>query len=78
MSLYAIGDLHLHFQTDLKAKAQLKDRAWKNHAQKVQKYCAEMIRPDDTLVDSIPGEKNGIRYSLVSGDYLKWKPMKVL
>lgn len=29
MSLYAIGDLHLHFQTDLKAKAQLKDRAWK-------------------------------------------------
>ena len=26
MSLYAIGDLHLHFQTDLKAKAQLKDR----------------------------------------------------
>lgn len=33
MSLYAIGDLHLHFQTDLKAKAQLKDRAWKNHEQ---------------------------------------------
>ena len=50
MSLYAIGDLHLHFQTDLKAKAQLKDRAWKNHEQKVQKYCAEMIGPDDTLV----------------------------
>ena len=50
MSLYAIGDLHLHFQTDLKAKAQLKDRAWKNHEQKVQKYCAEMIQPDDTLV----------------------------
>ena len=50
MSLYAIGDLHLHFQTDLKAKAQVKDRAWKNHEQKVQKYCAEMIHPDDTLV----------------------------
>ena len=50
MSLYAIGDLHLHFQTDLKAKAQLKDRAWKNHEQKVQKYCVEMIQPDDTLV----------------------------
>ena len=50
MSLYAIGDLHLHFQTDLKAKAQLKDRAWKNHEQKVQKYCAEMIQPDDTLI----------------------------
>ena len=50
MSLYAIGDLHLHFQTDLKAKAQLKDRVWKNHEQKVQKYCTEMIQPEDTLV----------------------------
>ena len=78
MSLYAIGDLHLHFQTDLKAKAQLKDRAWKNHEYKVEKYCTEIIQPDDMLADSILGEKNGIRYSLVSGDYLKWKPMKVL
>ena len=50
MSLYAIGDLHLHFQSDLKAKAQLRDRAWRNHEQKVQKYCAELIQPDDTLV----------------------------
>ena len=50
MSLYAIGDLHLHFQTDLKAKAQLKNRAWKNHEQKVQKFCVEMIQPNDTLV----------------------------
>ena len=24
MALYAIGDLHLHFQTDLRAKAQMK------------------------------------------------------
>ena len=29
MSLYAIGDLHLHFQVELKNKTQLKDRAWK-------------------------------------------------
>ena len=35
MSLYAIGDLHLHFQTELKAKAQIRDRAWRNHEQKV-------------------------------------------
>ncbi len=28
--------------------------------------------------DSILGEKDGIRYSLVSGDDLKWKPMKAL
>ena len=32
MSLYAIGDLHLHFQSQLKpGHPQLKDRAWKNH-----------------------------------------------
>ena len=50
MALYAIGDLHLHFQTELKAKAQIKDRVWKNHEQKFRKICAELIQPDDTLV----------------------------
>ena len=28
--------------------------------------------------DSIQGEKNGILYSLVSGDYRKWVPLKLL
>ena len=28
--------------------------------------------------DSIQGEKNGVLYSLVSGDYRKWQPLKVL
>ena len=28
--------------------------------------------------DSIQGEKNGIFYRLVSGDYLKWKPVRLL
>ena len=50
MSLYAIGDLHLHFQAELKAKAQLKDRAWKNHEEKFQRTCRELITPEDTLV----------------------------
>ena len=50
MALYAIGDLHLHFQTELKAKAQMKDRVWKNHEQKFRKICAELIQPEDTLV----------------------------
>ena len=50
MALYAIGDLHLHFQAELKAKAQIKDRVWKNHEQKFRKICAELIQPDDTLV----------------------------
>ena len=50
MALYAIGDLHLHFQTDLKAKNQLKDRAWKNHEEKLRKNCVELIQQEDTLV----------------------------
>ena len=28
--------------------------------------------------DSIEGRHHGIRYSLASGDYLRWMPMKVL
>ena len=28
--------------------------------------------------DSIQGEYHGILYSLVSGDYLKWKPKRIL
>lgn len=50
MALYAIGDLHLHFQSELKASAQLKDRNWKNHEHKFKKICAELIHPEDTLV----------------------------
>ena len=51
MSLYAIGDLHLHFGTELKTgHPQLKDRAWKNHEEKVRKNCAALLRADDTLV----------------------------
>ena len=50
MSLYAIGDLHLHFQSELKNPAQLRDRLWKGHEKKVKKYCEELIGPEDTLV----------------------------
>ena len=28
--------------------------------------------------DSIQGEFHGVHYSLVSGDYLKWKPKRIL
>ena len=28
--------------------------------------------------DSILGEKNGIVYKLVSGDYLNWTPIRIL
>ena len=50
MSLYAIGDLHLHFQSELKAPGQLYGRVWKNHEEKFRRNCAKMIRPEDTLV----------------------------
>ena len=50
MSLFAIGDLHLHFQSPLRAPGQLKDRAWKNHEARFRKNCAALVREGDTLV----------------------------
>ena len=50
MSLYAIGDLHLHFQSPLKAKAQMRERVWKNHEERFQRNCEALLRPEDTLV----------------------------
>ena len=50
MSLYAIGDLHLHFQTERMARGQIKDPVWRNHEQKLRKACAELMEPEDTLV----------------------------
>ncbi len=50
MSLYAIGDLHLHYQSVLKAPGQLHGRVWKNHEEKFRKYCGKMVTGEDTLV----------------------------
>ena len=50
MSLYAIGDLHLHFQSELKAPGQLRDPVWKNHELIFKKACEKLIRPEDSLV----------------------------
>ena len=49
MSLYAIGDLHLHYQSLLKAPGQLTEKVWKNHEERFRKNCAH-IRDTDTLV----------------------------
>ncbi len=49
MSLFAIGDLHLHFQSEAKA-SQLTDRLWRGHEEKLKKHCARQIGPEDTLV----------------------------
>ncbi len=50
MSLYAIGDLHLHYQSVLKAPGQLHDRVWKNHEEKFRKNCGKTISAEDTLL----------------------------
>ena len=50
MALYAIGDLHLHFQSVLKAPGQLHDRVWKKHEEKFRKNCGKLITDEDTLV----------------------------
>ncbi|MBQ8088583.1 MAG: metallophosphoesterase [Clostridia bacterium] len=50
MSLYAIGDLHLHFGSQLKAKAQLTDRVWRDHERKFRRWCENTLSPTDTLV----------------------------
>ena len=50
MSLYAIGDLHLHFQSQLKAPGQLNGRVWKNHEAVLRENCLGTLTEDETLV----------------------------
>lgn len=50
MSLYAIGDLHLHYRSVLKAPGQLHSRIWKNHEEKFRKNCGKTVAEEDTLV----------------------------
>ena len=50
MSMYAIGDLHLHFQSQLKAAGQLRDPVWKGHEERFRKNCAAVVHDSDTLV----------------------------
>ena len=50
MSLYAIGDLHLHFGSALRAPGQLHGKVWKNHEEKFRINCGKMIGEADTLV----------------------------
>ena len=50
MSLYAIGDLHLHFQSKLKAYDQIHNPVWKRHEKRFRKYCSKIVKESDTLV----------------------------
>ncbi|MBQ6508521.1 MAG: metallophosphoesterase [Flexilinea sp.] len=50
MSLFAVGDLHLHFQSELKAPGQLYGPVWQGHEEKFRDSCSRLIKDDDTLV----------------------------
>jgi len=50
LALYAIGDLHLHFGSELKAPGQLHGRIWKNHEERFRKNCAGLVGEDDVLL----------------------------
>lgn len=50
MRLFAIGDLHLHFGSELKARGQLTGEIWQNHDQVFLRNCLSLIRPEDTLL----------------------------
>ena len=48
-----------------------------------EEYGAEQViyahsHGESRFYDSIHGEKNGVRYSLVSGDFLRWDPLRIL
>lgn len=48
MALYALGDLHLAFQSD--KTMDVFGKVWRNHEKKIEKNCSKMLTEDDTLV----------------------------
>ena len=48
MALYALGDLHLSFQTD--KPMDVFGKEWRNHEKRIEKNCNKLITDDDTLV----------------------------
>lgn len=50
MSLFAIGDLHLHYGTTRFPDMQKTDPDWVGHEEKVRRNCERLIGPKDTLV----------------------------
>ncbi len=50
MALYAIGDLHLHFASELKAPGQLKGKIWQGHEERFREYCCANLRENDTIL----------------------------
>ena len=83
MSLFAIGDLHLHFQSELKAQHQINGKIWKNHDKRFKKNCAKMLTDDDTLVligqeeiQRIYTENRRLILHTASGKYETRRPLR--
>lgn len=50
MSLYAIGDLHLHFQSECRSALQRRDPAWNNYEAIFRRNCSRLLTEEDTLM----------------------------
>ncbi|MBE5859036.1 MAG: metallophosphoesterase [Butyrivibrio sp.] len=48
MALYALGDLHLAYQSE--KTMDIFGKVWKNHEKKTEKNCAKLMTDEDTLV----------------------------
>lgn len=48
MALYALGDLHLSFQSG--KSMDIFGSVWKRHERKIEKYVNRIVGPEDTLV----------------------------
>ena len=48
MALYALGDLHLSFQSG--KPMDRFGKVWKNHERKIETYVRRTVKPEDTLV----------------------------
>lgn len=48
MALYALGDLHLSFQSD--KNMDIFGKVWRNHDKQIEKNCNKLITDEDTLV----------------------------
>ena len=48
MALYALGDLHLSFQSD--KSMDIFGKEWRNHERRIEKNCNKLITDEDTLV----------------------------
>ncbi len=48
MALYALGDMHLAYQSE--KTMDIFGKVWKNHEKKIEKNCAKLMTDEDTLV----------------------------